>query len=114
MYIDDRPVAMHYATESNNCYWLFKIAYAEDLSDCSPGQLLIRYTLEYAIQHKLRSYEFLGSEENWIKRWTKTAWPTISIEVYPFSIPGLVALTGVATRYLSKKLQTYTLKCLRH
>jgi len=100
MYIDDVAVAAQLAVESEGRYWLFKIGFDEKYAKCSPGLLLTLETLRYASDTGLVSYEFLGTAAHWTKRWTKTERGSLMVAVYPYTLSGLFAFIGDASRYL--------------
>lgn len=84
--------AMQYAVEWNGAFWLMKVGYDESFAKCSPGLLLMRRTLAHAVEMRLSSYEFLGTEEAWTRRWTKQAMPTVRVRVYPLGPLGSAVL----------------------
>lgn len=90
--INDVAAAMQYAVEWNGAFWLLKVGYDETYARGSPGQLLLLHTLRYSVQRGLRSYEFLGGEEVWTRRWTTAALTTVNIKVYPRSFAGMVTM----------------------
>jgi CelD/BcsL family acetyltransferase involved in cellulose biosynthesis len=90
--IGGRAVAMQYASESENRYWLFKIGYDAAFAKASPGQLLLLETLRHAAEKGLASYEFLGSEAEWTRQWTTDARPWCSIRAYPPTVATLPVL----------------------
>jgi len=93
--IAGQPAAMQLALEWRERFWLFKIGYDEAWRDCSPGNLLMLHTLEYAARKGLRSYELLGNVERWIALlWTGEQLPCLRLRTYPRSLRGLVALAG--------------------
>jgi len=92
--IDGQAVATQIAVESDGRLWLLKIGYDHAFSRCSPGQLLMLESLEYACDSGLESLEFLGADAPWTRRWTKTERETISLAIYPATPRGLVALAG--------------------
>lgn len=90
--IDGRAVAMQFAAEWNNAFWLFKIGYDAGFERCSPGNLLMLETLRYAAVRGLGSYEFLGTNAAWTRAWTTSIRPMVHMNVYPFTLSGLAAL----------------------
>jgi len=107
MRIDDKPVAMQLAVETNDCFWPIKIGYDEDYARCSPGNLLMRETISYAARNKLKSFEFLGKSAPWTEIWTQDARPIAALRTYPLTTAGGEALAFdvamVGTRWISKK-----------
>ena len=103
MRINGTLVAMQYAVQWNEAFWLLKIGYDEDFSKLSPGMLLIQHTLQYACTEGLRAYEFLGSAETWTQRWTTAEKTTARLAVYPFGPTGMCTLGRDLFRSLHRK-----------
>jgi CelD/BcsL family acetyltransferase involved in cellulose biosynthesis len=98
--IDGRAVAMQYAVECHNRFWLLKIGYDEQFSKCSPGTLLMLHTLRYAAHQGLSSYEFLGTEAPWTQVWTQSLRDCAKIRVYPARLRGLKSLAVDAVSWI--------------
>jgi CelD/BcsL family acetyltransferase involved in cellulose biosynthesis len=84
------------ALEQGGGFWLLRVGYDQRFAQCSPGQLLVRDTIRYAVEAGLESYEFLGSAESWSERWTNTKHPCVSLWVYPLGVRGIAALVADA------------------
>ena len=65
--IGDRVAAMQLAIEQGGGFWLLKVGYDARFASCSPGMLLMRDTIRYAVEAGLNSYEFLGRAETWTR-----------------------------------------------
>jgi CelD/BcsL family acetyltransferase involved in cellulose biosynthesis len=94
--IGDRVAAMQLALEQGRGFWLLKVGYDERFAPCSPGQLLLRDTIRYAVEAGLESFEFLGRAESWTEVWTKTEHQYVSVRVYPLGVRGMAALAADA------------------
>lgn len=105
MRIDDKPVAMQLAAETNNSFWLFKIGYDETYGRCSPGNLLMRETISYAASNKLKSYELLGKTTPWTEIWTQDARPIAAVRTYPFTLAGASAFAFDVTHLATQRLK---------
>jgi hypothetical protein len=62
-------VAAQLSVEYADRLWVLKIGYDERWSRCSPGWQLLAETMRDAFDRRLRSYEFLGSDEPWLHGW---------------------------------------------
>jgi CelD/BcsL family acetyltransferase involved in cellulose biosynthesis len=102
--IGGHAVAMQFAVECYNRFWLIKIGYNEQFSRCSPGTLLMLHTVKYAAARALRSYEFLGLCEPWTQHWTQTLRPCVALRAYPLNWRGTASLVNDAARLAWKKL----------
>ncbi|MDB6061886.1 MAG: family N-acetyltransferase [Verrucomicrobiaceae bacterium] len=92
MRIDGRAVGMQIAIEWQHSLWLMKIGYDANYSRCSPGNLLLLYSIGYAAQRGLRSYEFFGDPAPWINKWAASLKPHVIVRAYPISIQSGMAL----------------------
>jgi CelD/BcsL family acetyltransferase involved in cellulose biosynthesis len=104
MRINDLAVAAQFAVESGQRFWLLKIGYSEEYAGCSPGMQLINETLHYASSSGLLSYEFLGTADQWTRRWTRNERKSLIVAVYPYTPGGLLAFMGDASRYAWSKV----------
>lgn len=104
--INGQPVAMQIAIEDSNRFWLLKIGYDENFSNCSPGMLLMHETLRYAANKKLSTYEFLGSAAEWTRRWTEKERKNIAIRIYPYTVKGMALLMHDVGKYILRRILT--------
>ncbi len=101
--IGDRVAAMQLAVEQGGGFWLLKVGYDARFAQCSPGLLLMRDTIRYAVEAGLNSYEFLGRSESWTQVWTKTEHPFVSLRIYPLGIRGMSALLADGAAFLARR-----------
>ena len=92
--VGERIAAVQFAIESDERFWLLKVGYDEAFARCSPGMLLIAETVRDAAKRGLRSYEFLGTQEPWIRVWTDQVRPCVAIRAYPAQRRGMTALAA--------------------
>ncbi len=92
--IGGRAAAMKLASVTGDRFWLLAMGFSEEFERCSPGTLLLLDTLQYAARSRLRSYEFLGADEPWVRAWMPTQRPCVSIRTYPIGVRGAVALVS--------------------
>jgi len=90
--IDGRPAAAQLSVAHADRLWVLKIGYDEAWSRCSPGTQLLSEAMRDAFERKLKSFEFLGSDEPWLHQWKtdRRAWCTLAY--YPPTVPGLCGL----------------------
>jgi len=103
MRIDGRAVATVVAVECSQSLWTLKIGYDEAYSRCSPGSLMTRYTIAWAAERGLRSYEFLGTAAAWTRDWTRDERRCVSLRVYPLRPRGLAAFAADALAWARDK-----------
>lgn len=101
--IGDRVAAMQVAVEQGGAFWLLKVGYDQRFANCSPGMLLMRNTIRYAVEAGLSSYEFLGKAETWTRVWTTTERSYVTLRSYPFGVRGMSALVADASVSLYRK-----------
>jgi hypothetical protein len=105
--IGGEPAAMQIALECGERFWLLKIGHDERYARCSPGTLLTLHTLQYAATRGLRSYEFLGHEEAWTRKWTSTSRPRVYLRTYPPTARGLGALAMDVCRMAWRRVEKF-------
>jgi CelD/BcsL family acetyltransferase involved in cellulose biosynthesis len=89
--IGGQPAAMQFAVETGHRFWLLKIGYSQEFARCSPGTLLMTEAIRYAARSGLRTFEFLGVDEPWIRAWNPLMHRCLSVRAYPFSVRGALA-----------------------
>lgn len=104
MKIDGKTVAGQIGIEYAERFWVLKVGYDERFSHCSPGILLMHHTVQYAFERGLKSFEFLGRDEQWIRMWTDKAHQYFSYWQYPINTAGIVWLLKDSSRILSTKI----------
>lgn len=102
--INGQPVAMQLAGEWKQRFWLFKISHDEAFAECSPGQLLMQYTLRHAIESGLLAYEFMGIMDRWTELWTKDQQHYVQLHAFPFSTATIKMLTKHIARTARARL----------
>lgn len=104
--IAGEAAAAQFAVVTGDRFWIFKIGYSEKFARYSPGVLLMLETIRYAVQAGLRSYEFLGATEPWIRNWTTLEHACTSFRAYPLNLRGMSALVIDAMAALIKRAKT--------
>lgn len=92
--VDGEPVAAQLSVEYSDRLWVLKIGYDEVWSRCSPGWQLLAETMRDAFERKLKSYEFLGSDEPWLHGWDTEARDFSTLVCYPTTLLGLYGLAA--------------------
>jgi CelD/BcsL family acetyltransferase involved in cellulose biosynthesis len=97
--IGGRTAAMLYAVEYKDAFWTLKIGYDEEFAACSPGTLLVEEAVRYAARRGLKSFEFLGTVEDWTRVWTEDEVACVSVRSYPFGLRGATTFAMDAARF---------------
>jgi len=101
--VDGHAVAAQLSVEYADRLWVLKIGYDEAWRRCSPGWQLLAETMRYAFDRKLKSYEFLGSDEAWLHGWRTEGTGLSTLACYPSSVSGAYGLAAdTAQRVLAK------------
>jgi CelD/BcsL family acetyltransferase involved in cellulose biosynthesis len=103
--LNGQAVAMQFAVECFDRFWLFKIGYDEQFARCSPGTLLMLQTVRYAAARGLAAYEFLGSADPWTAHWTQRQRPGVAVRAYPWRARGLASFARDAIRLAATQAQ---------
>jgi CelD/BcsL family acetyltransferase involved in cellulose biosynthesis len=99
-----QAVAMHIGVEYKRRLWIYKLGYDESWSRISPGMQLTQETISFAFLHKLKGYEFLGSEETWQHTWPVSVHDYSSVIIYPFSRHGLRGIYDTGITFLRNRI----------
>jgi CelD/BcsL family acetyltransferase involved in cellulose biosynthesis len=103
--IGGQLAAMQIAVVTGSRFWLLKIGYSDEYAKCSPGILLMVETIRAAARAGLRSYEFLGAAETWIRNWTPLEYACVSFRAYPLTIVGIAAWARDAAPAIGRRLR---------
>jgi CelD/BcsL family acetyltransferase involved in cellulose biosynthesis len=94
--LDRRPIAFHLTIEEGGSAYQLKGGYDPSLRALAPGALLIRQMLEWAYGRGLRTYEFLGADEDFKLDWTSDLRDRLMVQAFPRSAPGAVGFAAYA------------------
>lgn len=83
--------AMQLMASAAGRLWLLKIGYAPQFFRCSPGLLLMIKTVARAADDGWIGYEFLGTEEPWLRLWDARIRRCVTLRIYPSSLRGRLA-----------------------
>lgn len=80
------PIGYIYIIKYNNIYSFYQIGFDTDWNKLSPGTLLFRYSIEYAISEGAKEFDFLQGDEEYKFRWTKDVRRNVQLFVLSKSI----------------------------
>jgi CelD/BcsL family acetyltransferase involved in cellulose biosynthesis len=86
--LDGRPLAFHFTIEDGGAAYQLKGGYDPEFREFAPGTLLIHDMLAWAFARGLRTYEFLGAEEDFKLDWTSGVRDRLAIQAFPHSPAG--------------------------
>jgi CelD/BcsL family acetyltransferase involved in cellulose biosynthesis len=90
--VNGQAIAVQLSAQFADRLWVLKIGYDEAWSRCSPGFLLLAETMRDAFDRRLKSFEFLGSDEPWMHQWETITKPFSTAAYYP---PTLLGWSGL-------------------
>ncbi len=105
LYVNKAAVAVQFAVESAKASWLLNIGYDEQYQQCSPGNLLLGFSIEDSARCGLARYNLLGKDEPWIKHWTTTSRDSQVLAAYRPNLHGFRAMMSDALYMLRKRLK---------
>lgn len=103
--VGGRAVAFHFSLESQGKHYLLKPGYDERFRKAGPGTVLTCKMIERAFSLRLDSYEFLGADDEYKKKWTSEVHPRVRIQAFATSPTGAIDRTiQTHGRALAKKV----------
>lgn len=100
---NNESIAMQIGIRYADRYWVLKIGYDERWAYCSPGMQLTMEAVKHAFDKGLKTYEFLGADEPWLRVWAKQSHPASTLLYYPYTVRGLSAFGVDAFSHLVKR-----------
>jgi CelD/BcsL family acetyltransferase involved in cellulose biosynthesis len=105
---DGKPIAMHFGFEYDGCITWYKPAFDMALARHSPGEVLIKYLFEYALERKVRELDFTIGEEPFKYRFANHTRANWVLSVYGsrasyYAGQALVRLREVVQRFPALK-----------
>ena len=86
-------IAIHLGLTMGDCYYLPKIAYAENFSEFSPGQILIKEIINNSKENGFSRIDFLGSTAQWKSVWTSQFNKHSTHHIFRNNIKGVIIYT---------------------
>lgn len=97
--LNDQPMAMHYGFDYNGTLMWYKPSFDVAYAKHSPGLVLLRHLIGYAIDHKCREFDLTIGDEPFKRRFSNRTRKTVSLKI--FRNPGRFFL-----EYCMRKLLT--------
>ncbi len=94
LYLDEKLISSSLCFQSQDRFYVFKIAYDEEYGKYSPGLLLRLYELEYCFKNNLTKYDFSGTAQKWMKFFTNRNHFSMDIIIYQRHFSSLVRYLG--------------------
>jgi CelD/BcsL family acetyltransferase involved in cellulose biosynthesis len=102
---NDRPVAFRLDLEVHGVYYHLKGGYDTAYAPFSPGLLLQHATVAHAFDRGLDRYEFLGADEDYKLKWTKSTHERYSFRVFKRDPRGTIGwLDRAVARPVAKRV----------
>jgi CelD/BcsL family acetyltransferase involved in cellulose biosynthesis len=94
---NDQPIAFHYGFEYDSTLVWYKPSYAVEYASHSPGLVLMRNLIGYAIENKLRQFDLTVGDEPFKTRFSNWKRKTVRLRIFQKLSPYVVDCTK---RYL--------------
>jgi len=104
------PIAFHFGFEYGNRIIWYKPTFAVDYFKHSPGEVLIKYLLEYALEREVTEFDFTIGEEAFKERFANHVRLNYAVRVFRDSLSYHVDRFWLGTKALIKR--SPTLACL--
>jgi CelD/BcsL family acetyltransferase involved in cellulose biosynthesis len=102
--VDDRPVAFQFDLACNGSVYFLKSGYDPAYRQFSPGKLAMTAALEHEFA-SARTFEFLGSEEQYKLAWSSSCREKRCLEAFAPTAAGFVDWAAIAyARPVAKRL----------
>jgi len=79
---DGEPLAMHYGFDYNGRLLWYKPSFDRAQEKHSPGLVLLRYLIGYAIDHKREEFDFTIGDEPFKRRFSNHLRTTVSLQIF--------------------------------
>lgn len=103
--LNGTAVAAQICVEQDRRWWVLKIGYDERWAALSPGVQLMWDVLRHAFERGLRSFELLGTAEEWLRIWTRSERAYRTLVFYPYNVRGVIALGGDTMRTFGRRMR---------
>ena len=80
--LDGRPIAFHYGFDYNGSVVWYKPSFDPAQAAGSPGLVMVRHLIGYAIDHKRRELDFTVGDEPFKRRFTNATRKTVEIRIF--------------------------------
>jgi len=98
-------IASGIAYKHDNTIYLHKIAYDESLSKNSPGSILVKHIIEYAISLNEISVICFNTNPPWISRWHPQIDDLIAVQAFNSNPKGIILRIGISCFHLLRRIK---------
>lgn len=97
--VDGHAIAFQLDLEVARTYHSLKIGYDPSFARFSPGKILLYAMVCRAMEHRLESYELLGTDEAWKERWSEGAHERVALHAFSPSPRGRLLRMALLARW---------------
>ena len=108
LYLSKKIIAIAMCIEEYETLWELKIGYDDQWAKFSPGTQLTFEIMCYTFKNNYKSYEFLGSLENWQLFWVNEIKRYEFITIYSTNIRGFFKFSVDVATYLHNRISRKT------
>jgi predicted ATP-grasp superfamily ATP-dependent carboligase/CelD/BcsL family acetyltransferase involved in cellulose biosynthesis len=105
-----QPAASHFGFDYNDTVLWYKPSFDPALAHLSPGNVMVRHLIAYALQRNRRELDFTVGNEPFKKRFTNLIRKTVHVRVYRTAIAQARNQTREALRALSRTMHNHGAK----
>jgi predicted ATP-grasp superfamily ATP-dependent carboligase/CelD/BcsL family acetyltransferase involved in cellulose biosynthesis len=80
--LDQRVAAFHYGFDYNRSLIWYKPSFEPALAGLSPGNLMVKHLITYALEHNRRELDFTVGDEAFKKRFTNLTRKTVRVQIH--------------------------------
>jgi CelD/BcsL family acetyltransferase involved in cellulose biosynthesis/predicted ATP-grasp superfamily ATP-dependent carboligase len=100
---NDRPIAFHYGFDYTGTVTWYKPSFDVEHAAHSPGMVMVRHLIGYALERKRRELDFTVGDETFKRRFTNSSRKTVMVQVFRES-----------SRYLIERSRRTLAATMRH
>jgi CelD/BcsL family acetyltransferase involved in cellulose biosynthesis len=97
--LDDKYLALYISFEYNNKLYLYKTSYNPEYAKKSPGQAILRYLFDYALEKNIGELDFARGDEGYKGRFANAVRRNRRLIIYKSGLSKMAADAFYAARY---------------
>jgi predicted ATP-grasp superfamily ATP-dependent carboligase/CelD/BcsL family acetyltransferase involved in cellulose biosynthesis len=102
--LNGQPAALHYGFDYNNTVVWYKPSFDPELASVSPGNVMVRHLIDYAVQRKRRELDFTVGNEPFKQRFTNLTRKTVHLRIFRNALAQMRSQTREAVDALSRSV----------
>ena len=99
-----QPAALHFGFDYNGSVLWYKPSFDPGLAHLSPGNVMVKHLIEYAVQRNRRELDFTVGNEPFKQRFTNYTRKTVHLRIYRNALAQMRSRTRKAVDVLSRRM----------